>query len=68
MPRGSQLRDGSSAISVTTDGSDLRAAADRSAKRMARNVARELERRRQCNPMRVGDSPSRNEESVEEID
>ena len=54
-------------LSVTTDDRELRAAVDRSAKRMARTVARELERKRQRRPIRNSDSPPRNEEPVEEL-
>lgn len=50
---------------VTTDDADLRAAVDRSANRMARKVANELERRRQFRPTRLENRPSRNLESGE---
>jgi ribosome hibernation promoting factor len=58
-----RLRDGRSALlTVTTDDSDLRVAVDRSANRMARSVARELERKRQHRTIQASDGPPRNEE------
>jgi len=53
-------------LSLTTDDTDLRVAVDRSAKRMARNVARELERRRQHRTILTSESSPRNEEQERE--
>lgn len=56
-----RLRGGrSTLLTATTDDSDLRVAVDRSANRMARNVARELEREGQHNTIRASDGPLRN--------
>ncbi len=62
-----RLRAGRSVpLAVATDDSDLRAAIDRSAKRIARSVARELDRKNQRRTTRPNDSPLRNEAPVEE--
>lgn len=56
-----RLRDGrSTLLTAATDDSDLRVAVDRSTNRVARSVARELERKLQIKTIRSTDGPPRN--------